>query len=99
MNERQKIGLIGRNGAGKSTLFKILVGKEDYDDGQVNIPAGTRIGYLTQHSEYTDEESVIDFLMRSSGKPDWECGKVAGSFQIKNELLEAKVVLWREVIR
>ncbi|PIR55245.1 hypothetical protein COU74_02480 [Candidatus Peregrinibacteria bacterium CG10_big_fil_rev_8_21_14_0_10_36_19] len=91
VNDRQKIGLIGRNGAGKSTLFKILVGREEYDEGQVNIPAATRIGYLTQHSEYTDEETVIDFLMRSSGKEDWECGKIAGSFQLKNEILEAKV--------
>ena len=88
----QKIGVIGRNGAGKSTLFKIIVGSEDYDDGNVNLPAGTRIGYLTQHSDYTDDESVIDYLMRSSGKENWECGKVAGSFQIKNEMLESKVV-------
>lgn len=92
VNDRQKIGLIGRNGAGKSTLFKILVGEEHHDDGQVNMPASTRIGYLTQHSEYTEEETVIEFLMRSSGKEDWECGKIAGSFQIKNELLDAKVV-------
>jgi ATP-binding cassette, subfamily F, member 3 len=92
VNDNQKIGVIGRNGAGKSTLFKIIVESEDYDEGNVDLPASTRIGYLTQHSDFTDEESVIDYLMRSSGKADWECGKVAGSFQIKNEMLDAKVV-------
>ncbi len=92
VNDNQKIGVIGRNGAGKSTLFKIIVGSEDYDDGNVNLPASTRIGYLTQHSDFMDDESVIDYLMRSSGKEDWECGKVAGSFQVKNEMLDAKVV-------
>ena len=92
VNDNQKIGVIGRNGAGKSTLFKIIVGSEDYDDGNVNLSVNTRIGYLVQHSDYTDDESVIDYLMRSSGKEDWECGKVAGSFQIKNEMLDAKVV-------
>ncbi len=91
VNDGQKIGVIGRNGAGKSTLFKVLVGVEDYDEGELSLPDSTRIGYLTQHSEYEDGETVIDFLMRSSGKPDWECGKVAGGFQIKNELLEAVV--------
>lgn len=92
VNDNQKIGVIGRNGAGKSTLFKIIVGSEDCDEGNIDLPASTRIGYLTQHSDYTDEESVIDYLMRSSGKEDWECGKVAGSFQIKNEMLDVKVV-------
>ena len=91
INDRQKIGVIGRNGAGKSTLFKIIVGIEELDEGKVNIHDGTRIGYLTQHSEYEDDEKVMDFLMRSSGKPDFECGKVAGRFQVKNEMLDAKV--------
>jgi len=92
VNDRQKIGVIGRNGAGKSTLFKIIVGDEDFDDGKVNVYDLTRIGYLTQHSEYSDDETVMGFLIRTSGKEDFECGKVAGKFQIKNKLLNAKVV-------
>jgi ATP-binding cassette, subfamily F, member 3 len=92
ISERQKIGVIGRNGAGKSTLFKIIIGTEEFEEGKVNVHENTRIGYLTQHSEYEEDESVIDYLMRSSGKADWECGKVAGSFQIKGEKLDAKVV-------
>jgi ATP-binding cassette, subfamily F, member 3 len=92
VTDKQKIGVIGRNGAGKSTLFKIIVDSEDFDEGKVNVHDGTRIGYLTQHAEYTDEDSVMDFLLRSSGKQDWECAKVAGSFQIKNEMLDANIV-------
>ncbi|MFC1647578.1 ABC-F family ATP-binding cassette domain-containing protein [Patescibacteria group bacterium] len=91
VNDRQKIGVIGRNGSGKTTLFKIIVGEENFDHGELKIHEGTRIGYLTQHSEYNENESVIDYLMRSSGKEDYECGKVAGSFQVKNEVLDAKV--------
>ena len=92
VNDRQKIAVIGRNGAGKSTLFKIIVGQESHDDGKVNIHDSTRIGHLTQHSDYTEEETVMEYLMRSSGKTDWECAKVAGDFQLKNETLDAKVV-------
>lgn len=91
VSDRQKIGVIGRNGAGKSTLFKIIVGHEDFDEGKVNVYDGTRIGYLTQHSEYEENESVMDFLMRSSGKMDFECGKVAGRFQVKGDMLTAQV--------
>lgn len=92
INDRQKIGVIGRNGSGKTTLFKIIVGDEGFDQGEINIHEGTRIGYLTQHAEYEENETVIDYLMRSSGKEDYECGKVAGSFQVKNEILNTKVV-------
>ncbi|MBL4694166.1 ABC-F family ATP-binding cassette domain-containing protein [Candidatus Gracilibacteria bacterium] len=92
VTDRQKIAVIGRNGAGKSTLFKIIVGQEDFDDGKVTVHDSTRIGHLTQHSDYSDEETVIDYLMRSSDKADWECGKIAGDFQVKNEMLDAKVV-------
>lgn len=91
VNSQQKIGVIGRNGAGKSTLFRIITGEEDFDDGKVNVFDVTRIGYLTQHSEYEENETVIDYLMRSSGKQDWECGKTAGRFQIKNELLYKEI--------
>ncbi|MBU1445761.1 ATP-binding cassette domain-containing protein [Patescibacteria group bacterium] len=92
LNDRQKVGVIGRNGSGKSTLFKIIVGDEDFDEGVVKVYPGTRIGYLTQHSQYLPDESVIDFLMRLSGREDFECGKVAGKFQIKGEMLNAKIV-------
>lgn len=91
VNDRQKIGVIGRNGAGKSTLFKIIVGEEEADNGDIVIHDGTTIGYLTQHSDFVEGESVMEYLIRSSDKADWECGKVAGSFQVKNEMLDAIV--------
>ncbi len=44
----EKIGLIGRNGSGKSTLLKLLSGQISADDGSIEIPAETQIGYLSQ---------------------------------------------------
>lgn len=59
VNDREKVGLIGRNGSGKTTLFKILSGKiKDYD-GEVSVPKGYRIGYLEQHLKFT-QKSVIE---------------------------------------
>ncbi|WP_294951082.1 ABC-F family ATP-binding cassette domain-containing protein [Sulfurovum sp.] len=49
----QKIGLIGRNGTGKSTLFKLILGEESYDEGEISIPKHYRIGTLRQHLEFT----------------------------------------------
>jgi ATP-binding cassette, subfamily F, member 3 len=46
---RARIGLIGRNGAGKSTLMRIITGGEP-DGGSVEMPRGTRLGYIAQEA-------------------------------------------------
>lgn len=48
-----KVGFVGRNGTGKSTLFKIILGEEPYDSGEVIIPKNYRIGTLRQHLHFT----------------------------------------------
>jgi ATP-binding cassette subfamily F protein 3 len=47
---RAKIGLIGRNGAGKSTLMKVMMGFIEPDEGRLDMPRGTRIGYIAQEA-------------------------------------------------
>lgn len=91
ISEKEKIAVIGRNGAGKSTLFRIIVGEEEADSGEVNVHPIARVGYLTQHNPYDLDETVIGFLMRVSGKHDFECAKIAARFQIKGEMLEQKI--------
>ena len=49
-----RIGLIGRNGAGKSTLMKVMIGQLDPDDGSLDMPKGTRIGYIAQEAPAGD---------------------------------------------
>lgn len=47
---KSRIGLIGRNGAGKSTLLKLIAGLTEADDGAVEAPRETRIGYVAQEA-------------------------------------------------
>ncbi len=47
---RSRVGLIGRNGAGKSTLMKAIIGQIDPDEGGIDMPRGTRIGYIAQEA-------------------------------------------------
>jgi ATP-binding cassette, subfamily F, member 3 len=44
------VGLIGRNGAGKSTLMKAIIGLIDPDEGSVEMPRRTRLGYIAQEA-------------------------------------------------
>ncbi len=50
-----RVGLVGRNGTGKSTLFKLILGEESADDGEIAIPKGYKIGSLKQHLEFSED--------------------------------------------
>ncbi|MDD5202319.1 MAG: ABC-F family ATP-binding cassette domain-containing protein [Sulfurimonas sp.] len=54
LNAGNRVGLVGRNGSGKSTLFKLILGEESVDNGEILIPKGYRIGTLKQHLVFTE---------------------------------------------
>ncbi len=47
---RGRIGLIGRNGAGKTTLVRVITGLIEADGGSLDMPRGTRLGYIAQET-------------------------------------------------
>lgn len=56
-----KIGLIGGNGAGKTTLFKIALGEQIADSGNIKFGAGIVTGYFSQNMEQLDwNKSILD---------------------------------------
>ena len=58
-----RLALVGPNGAGKSTLFRILLGLESSDAGDVTWMRGTRLGYLPQESEPAGDATVLDLAL------------------------------------
>ncbi|WP_236601557.1 ATP-binding cassette domain-containing protein [Ktedonobacter sp. SOSP1-52] len=54
-----RILLTGPNGAGKTTLFKIIMGQEQPDSGQVQLAPGVHIGYLSQEAETLDPDKTV----------------------------------------
>jgi ATP-binding cassette subfamily F protein 3 len=54
MDAGDRLGLVGRNGHGKSTLFKLILGQEEPDSGDIAIPRNYRIGHLEQHLHFTE---------------------------------------------
>ncbi|MBT3382264.1 MAG: ATP-binding cassette domain-containing protein [Prolixibacteraceae bacterium] len=66
INQKDRIGLIGKNGGGKTTLLKIITGIENPTSGRVSIPKDINIGYLPQQMKLTNshtlkEETVLAF--------------------------------------
>ncbi|WP_299310068.1 ABC-F family ATP-binding cassette domain-containing protein [uncultured Croceicoccus sp.] len=47
---RGRVGLVGRNGAGKSTLVRVIADMLEPDGGSVEMPKGSRIGYIAQEA-------------------------------------------------
>ena len=91
ISEKQKIGVIGRNGAGKTTFFKMILGQEQPDNGEILQMPSLRLGYIEQNDPFLEGETVIGFLERYTGRAEWECAKVAGQFQLKGNKLTGKV--------
>ena len=76
----EKVGVIGPNGAGKSTLFKILVGEETMDSGEITRASGLRIGYLAQDDKWAVDATVEGFLETQTLTPLWDLKRMAPEF-------------------
>ena len=68
LNPGEKVGLVGPNGAGKTTLFRMIVGEEAPDDGDVSVPKKLTIGYFRQDVEEMSGRSVLDEAIAGSGR-------------------------------
>ncbi len=68
LNPGEKIGLVGPNGSGKTTLFRMIVGEETADDGDVSVPKKLTIGYFRQDVEEMAGRSVVDEAILGSGR-------------------------------
>jgi ATPase subunit of ABC transporter with duplicated ATPase domains len=68
LNPDEKVGLIGPNGSGKTTLFRMIVGEEEPDEGDVSVPRKMTIGYFRQDVEEMSGRSVLDEAIAGSGR-------------------------------
>jgi len=62
---RDRLGLIGPNGSGKTTLFRMILGEESIDEGEILIAKGVKIGYLPQEVISFQGNTVLDEVLRS----------------------------------
>jgi ATPase subunit of ABC transporter with duplicated ATPase domains len=68
VNRGEKIGLVGPNGSGKTTVFRMIVGEEHPDGGDVIIDRGLVIGYFSQDVGDMRGRSVLEETMAGAGE-------------------------------
>ena len=67
LHRGEKVGLVGPNGAGKTTLFRMIIGREQPDEGQVSTDRGVTIGYFSQDVGEMSGRSAVAEVMDGAG--------------------------------
>ena len=62
LNKGDRVALVGINGTGKSTLLRILSGILQASLGKVVTERDLRIGYLEQDPQFSNQETISDFI-------------------------------------
>ena len=62
LRPEEKVGLVGDNGMGKTTLFRIILGLEHPDSGEVVLRKGARVAMISQTLE-PSKESILEMLV------------------------------------
>ncbi|MBT4128924.1 MAG: energy-dependent translational throttle protein EttA [Nitrospina sp.] len=91
------VGLIGPNGTGKTTLFRMIVGEESPDKGEIEIGSSVKLSYVDQHRHDLDGEKTI-FEEITGGTDQIEVGgrsinsrSYVGKFNFKGSDQQKKV--------
>ncbi|MDX2037732.1 MAG: energy-dependent translational throttle protein EttA [Isosphaeraceae bacterium] len=91
------IGVIGPNGAGKTTLFRMIVGQEKPDSGELRVGGTVVASYVDQNRDALNPENTI-FQEISGGADQIQLGKrkvpsraYVASFNFKGPDQEKKV--------
>ncbi len=93
------VGVIGGNGAGKTTLFRMIVGEETPDTGNIRIGETVKIAYVDQSRENLDGQHTV-YEEISGGDDSIQVGNreinarsYVGSFGFKGADQQKKVSL------
>jgi energy-dependent translational throttle protein EttA len=68
------VGIVGPNGAGKTTLFRMIVGQESPDAGELRVGQTVQLSYVDQSRDALDAENTV-YEEISDGRDEVELGR------------------------
>ena len=66
VNWGERIALVGPNGAGKSTLFRMILGQDSPDEGEIARDEYALVGYLPQEAGDPSDRTVLEIAMSTT---------------------------------
>jgi len=89
----ERIGITGPNGAGKSTLLRLLLGRQEPDEGRASLGASVAIGEIDQaRAEFTGPGRLIDrFEARVPTWPTADVRTLLAKFGLRADHVERAV--------
>src|SRR5256885_2113154 len=83
LEERERIGLIGRNGTGKSSLLGVLAGRVSLDDGELKSRDGLRIVLVPQEPAFPNQvpaaaHKLAEYQQRLGVDPRLDAARASG---------------------
>ena len=104
INEKDRIGLVGKNGAGKTTLLRIIIGEQQPTEGAVTINGECSIGYLPQQMRVADTttlkaetEKAFDEVLRLEAESESLAKEIAERTDYESEEYTALLQRLNEV--
>ena len=104
INEKDRIGLVGKNGAGKTTLLRIIIGEQQPTEGAVTINGECSIGYLPQQMRVADTttlkaetEKAFDEVLRLEAESESLAKEIAERTDYESEEYAALLQRLNEV--
>ncbi|MCU1700214.1 MAG: transporter-like protein [Mycobacterium sp.] len=89
----ERIGITGPNGAGKSTLLRLLLGRQQPDEGRASLGANVAIGEIDQaRADFTGAGRLVDrFEQRVPSWPTAEVRTLLAKFGLRADHVERPV--------
>jgi len=84
----ERLGMIGRNGTGKSSLLKVIAGRSQLDDGELQIRDGLQIVFVEQEPELPAAETLQESLTLRAGQSSDDHGHDPDYWRLQTRLTE-----------
>ena len=94
INPGDRFAIVGPNGAGKSTLFKLILGREEPDGGEIAVRSDLRFGYLPQETPSLSGRPVLSEVLSDGahdGRQEARAKKILAGLGFKDADFERPV--------
>jgi ATP-binding cassette subfamily F protein 3 len=89
----ERVGLVGANGTGKSVLFRLILGDEEPDGGEIIVGPSIKIGYYAQQHDTLDfTQTLIETVRYAANRmKEEEAVAFLGKFLFSYEQARGRV--------